>query len=302
MLKNNLNKSHRMHQNWLKALGIIEQLHDLCFDIRSHRGTSTAQLEGDIFFQNITQNTSQRISQALVQLGDQHAIFKALNSHKEFLEITRLWLNIQASWQATKSYDNFVEHCQLIEKIQQLIWQLASFASPDILDNNEKARLAHFILRTQAELMENIAQLRGLSCLYCARGELQRKDKKIIRDEIQGIYQIWQGWLCELNELPAQFRQPLNDDVHQNQLKRYIDEFIQLVQGFQSQQLPNASETFNAANRILNALNSQYKSGLELLRSCLRDELQQWISNPPKVLLTDSYQEIAPQPRQRLNA
>lgn len=295
-MSKNISTSYKHHIRWLQTIALIEQLHQLCLALRSHRGTTTAQLEGDTFFESVSRNTAQTISQLLLNVDQQQPVHDA-GCKKRLIAIHQSWLQIQAQWQTETPNQNFDTHCRLITDVQQLIWALALKSSYTEEDKPQAGRyvLMHFLLQTHAQFMESLARLRGLGCLYCARGKLTRKDRKHIHKEIKAVQQQWQHWLLEFHGLPNDMQTVINKRGSTYTVKQSLNQFMAQLQGLQKPQteIPNASEMFNHANAILNQLDSQYKIGLEQLKTCLQEPLKAWISNPPKVLLTNHYIEVA---------
>lgn len=279
-------QSHKRHKNWLKAIKLIQNVNDLCVDIRCHRGTSCAQLEGDQFFDAVTTVTAQSISAAFVDLDDQQDIFVDFDAYEHFHEVVQMWLNIQLHWQSDNAFDNFQKHSDLLKEIQRLICLFSDYYVEQLDDSSDKSRLTHFLLQTHINTMESVARLRGLGCFFCAKGQLSTADKKVLRDEIKYGYLLWSQHCREQSSLSLVMRGRLTINTSSYQLNCLMAEFIQLLEAVMKndQHAPNGSEVFNAGSRILSSMNIQINLGLEELKQYLPEDLNQWIHNGSEAL------------------
>ncbi|NRB37146.1 MAG: hypothetical protein HRU20_01615 [Pseudomonadales bacterium] len=278
---NTLMQSHKQHQNWLKALDVIHELNEVCQYVRSHRGTSTAQIEGDTFFADITQSTSTKISEMFVELDDKAELFFVFETHETFFEVIQQWLTIQLHWNKQAALDNFEQHSALLASIHQLMWCFSDVYIKQQNHQCDKILVTHFFLNTHISCMEAIAKLRGMACFYSAKQYLSSDDKRSLRDEIKNSYVIWSDRSKELGSLPVPVQQRLSQTTHANLLNKFMADFIQLLENaFKKQQnMPNGSEIFNAGSTILSVMNMQFDTGLDELRSYLPDELNHWVHN-----------------------
>lgn len=274
-------KSHQQHQSWLKAIDLIIELNELCINIRSHRGTSTAQIEGDHFFNDVTEATAKTISEMFVQLDNQGEIFQHFEAHEHFFDVVQQWLQIQIHWTELDARNNFDQHLQLLESVQQLIWRFSDYYNQQQQDESDKSILTHYLLRTHMTTMESVACLRGIGCFYQAKKHLSPEDKKIMRDEIKKTYLIWSQRDNELNNLPQALQESLFQVNEANKINRFMTDFTQLLEAAlkQQQYMPNGSEIFDAGSRILSVLNMQLNQGLGELKAYLPKTLEQWVMN-----------------------
>lgn len=274
-----LNHSHKQHQNWLAAINLIEQLNDLCFNIRAHRGSSTAQLEGDTFFKPITESTANQISENFVVLDDLSAMFISLNCYEMFHDTVQKWLETKLYWQEQKAAVNFQQHSLLLKQIHVLIWQLIDNSEDKDKSDHDKTRLKNFLLKTHINTIEAVANLRGLSCYYCAKRFLSADEKQALRDEIKSSYLCWSQRIEALHKLPTQFQIFLHIQSDENVLNRSMADFSQLLEDIlnNNHKLSNGSEIYNAGSCILSIMNVQLNHGLEQLKNYLPKDLDQWI-------------------------
>ena len=275
-------QSHKQHQNWLLAVNIIKQLNELCFHIRSHRGTSTAQLEGDTFFASISEATASTISEMCVQQDDQCEVFLAFNAYDQFHNVVQQWLEIQLHWKAFQAFENFQKHSLLLETIHQLMWRFSDHYIQQQDSQTEKVVLTKFLLRTHLAAIESVARLRGIGCYLCAKDYLSSEDKKLIREEIRQNYLLWSKRSQALSDLPAALKQPLLMSADNNELNRLMADFTHLLESVikSHRHIPNGCEVYNAGSSILSAMNLQLNSGLDELKQYLPDTLNSWVNNP----------------------
>ena len=277
---NNLIQSHKQHQNWLMAIEIIHELNELCLHIRSHRGTSTAQLEGDKFFESFTEKTAQTISEKLVDLDERNSIFSSFEAEDAFFVVVQQWLKIQLHWRQWYAYKNFSKHSDLLADIHKLICQISDYYIKQQRDESDSAELAYFLFHPHIKAMESIAKIRGLGCFTCAKQYVSAEDKKVLRTEIKQFYLLWSQRNEAFMQLPLLMQSPLIKDADARQLNAFIADFIHLTEPLVMHHpaMPNATEIFNAGSCILNIMNMQFNLGLEQLKEYFPDELQQWVN------------------------
>ena len=281
MKKETLRDSYQTHQRWLSVINIIKSLNELCFELRAHRGSSTAQLIGDSIFKPLTEQKSNRIAQMLVGFDEYAVVIETLKLKMEFNAITHKWLQIQRQWSHQAALENFNQHSELLNDINEVIWKLAISADPSIKHHgdNDKAQLCYFLLKAHTQALESIARLRGISSYLCAKDVLVDEDRNLISLEIKRTFNNWNFRLDAFQNLPYRFQKLLDKIVADKKLTSYLIELIEMVSSIQnpSLALPNSSEVFNSANHILDALQIQYSQGLDQLTTFLPEELDAWI-------------------------
>ena len=282
MLKQSLKESYQTHQRWLDVINIIRLLDELCYELRAHRGSSTAQLIGDSIFKSFTEKKSERISTLLVNIDPFHDDIQTLGLSKNFSAITHQWLKIQRQWQWQSALNNFNQHCDMLDNINKVIWKLAISADPSLKDrgDNDKTQLAHFLLKPHTHTLESIARLRGVSSYLCAKDYLTEEDRHLISIEIKRTFNHWNYRFEAFQLLPLRFQRLLEKNIGNNTLTHYLIELIDRISTIQNpdKALPNSSEIFNSANHIIDALQNQYSEGLDHLSKFLPQELDAWVS------------------------
>ena len=283
-----VSKSHKILKQWHSAIDIITMLHTLCGDLRAHRGASTALLGGDLFFQSASKSYAENIDKQLLKLEKSLQYDKdnivVVSSLEDFISIQDKWQLIQQHLKRHPQLSNFYAHCQLLNDIQTLIWQLAIQADPSLTGNSHKALLSRFILKHHADTMESIARLRGYACTFCANGELSDEQSLLLSDEIDEVLNIWHKRQIAFETLPLEYYSQVEQLNQQTSLKQYLLDFIELVRPMcrKESELPNGSEIFNQANKALNLCNIQYVNGIDVLKNILPPEILEWIRTPVK--------------------
>ena len=283
-------RSHQSLKQWHATIDMIRQLYLMCSDIRAHRGASTALLGGDEFFAKIVEKHARDINLYFLAIQTDKESLQLLQSAQAFADIHDKWKAIKEHWQRHPQLSNFYEHCELLNTIQNHIWQLALQADPGLVSNNDKAVIARFILKYHAEAMETIARLRGYACAFCARDSIDEQERMLIADEIKAVFHTWQKREESFNTLPFEFYKKMQAVSAQLAMSEEVLNFISLVSPMQNpeQQCPNGSEVFNHANRILNLMSAQLEEGLSALRKFVPEDLMSWIDTPSKPNLVNN--------------
>ena len=281
MLGSTLKQSYYAHRNWLSVIEIIRQLNRLSFEVRAHRGASTAYLSGDKFFYFASRQNTQRINLCFSDLEMYHSIIEMLELDLDFKCLIHNWMQIKRHWTRSQPLENFNQHSDLLHDLNVIIWRLAVSADSSIVEkgSNDKARLCYFLLNAHTTAIESIARLRGVCSYLSAKEAVTNDERSMVEQEIKLTFIKWHEWMDAFQNLPEQYQDACNYKVLQGQITRYFLVFMEMVEPFKEEacKLPNSSEVFNSANQILSALQLQLNEGLNQLAECMPDELEAWV-------------------------
>jgi hypothetical protein len=274
MLNNALKESYLAHQQWLAAIEAIRLLQQLAIDVRIHRGSSTAELLGDSFFQPITVKTSHHIDATLQKLASE-----TLCANSCMLESK--WRHILLHWRDKKAIESFNSQTAYLEYIQGFIWQLALKSSEDLRENPDckKSQMAYFLLQQHSHAIESIAKLRGLSCYICAKPNITNEDVRLVRKACRNALLHWENRQQALIALSPESQIVLFVRKTQSQQTQLLNDLIDQIKPTLKarEHRTNASQMFNQANKLLNQLQLQYNQGLDYLCQCMSEDLQFWL-------------------------
>jgi len=277
-----ITQSHRLLKRWHVAIDLIKQLHLLSSDIRAHRGASTALIEGDTFFKPVKDRYERNVRLHLLSIAEDKKSLTTLDVTDAFTSIQKQCSALLLPTDSAVFLDNFSAHCLVLADIQNLIWHVALQADENLIENNDKALMARFLLKYHVDAIESIARLRGFSCALCASSSHSDEELAMLANEIKQVFNSWQKRQDMFNALPLDFYKMMQGIEGQTQITDKLLRFIDTLSPMQNvgAVTPNGSEVYNLANACLNSLNRQYLAGIDHLRTLLPETLVNWIETP----------------------
>lgn len=209
----------------IQKLLLIRQLFPLITAIQKHRGLSLAFKEGDITFAREKAQVNLEVSKRLQSLS---ILTESDSSSSVFIssEILPVWKEI-SSWKGNLM-DEFNLHSHLVDILMRhlttYVEQLGFYLSLNSLENRADKEidcfvLVHLLFKDNPELMEKLAQLRGLATHITVLKHCDHQHK--IRIE---------ALLKDLSFLKEKFRE------HSNFIHRYLARDIPSLMTFQVQE------------------------------------------------------------------
>ena len=277
-----LRESYLEHRSWLSVICAIKKLNTISFEMRAHRGITTSCLSGDELFYLLIDKNSKRIDQYMDDLKTWQSLFCFLGVEIDIQCLVHNWLQLKRIWQTKSPMENFNQHSEMLNDINVIIWRLAVSADYNLIENSDdnKARLCLFLLSAHRTVMESIARLRGIGSFLCAKDEVNKDESEMFRQEVKLIFIKWHEWIDAYQKLPVHYQSLFNHRVQHGQMTRDFIKFMSIVEPLQLEggDIPNSSEVFNAANRLLSALQNQFNEGLHMMAECMPRELHSWVN------------------------
>ncbi|ROS01642.1 hypothetical protein EDC56_2086 [Sinobacterium caligoides] len=274
--------SFRQHRLWLSVVATIKCLQSLCYDIRTHRGASTAHLVGDDFLNSIAFRENHNVEKKLKQIQRFSDQQPDIIQRGEYLAIHREWQQLQQHWTALTPLDCFGAHCKLLMRVNKLSWKAIIRSDHEILANStgERSRLCHYVFNQHIPLIESAATLRGMACYSSAKEAIDTTDRARIGDLCTDLFEHWNQQQHGLIDLPSHCRQQIEEQASRSAMSQHLLSFIDVIKPIQNpdEELPNSAEIFIGAADFLSQLKKQYDLLANQLASNMPSELASWVN------------------------
>ncbi|CAH0991584.1 hypothetical protein SIN8267_01693 [Sinobacterium norvegicum] len=274
--------SFRQHKHWLAVIEAIKNIQTLSYEVRNHRGATTAQLVGDDFLNSIAFRQQQSADKMLATIERFSNSFPDILQRKEYACISQSWRAIQQQWHNLGPLACFDLHSKLLDYLNKLSWLIAIRTDGDILDNKggDKSRLSHFIFSHLIQLIESTARLRGIACFHCSKGELNAEDRQELGRLLNTLFQQWSDLQREHKNMPLYSQQLVEDSINCRDMQSLLCDFFDVINPIQNTQeeLPVSADIFLSAGPFLAALKHQYNILVDQLAGCMPSNLNHWVN------------------------
>ncbi len=300
MILTTVKNSYQQHKTWLDAVQTIETIQDLCNDIRTHRGTTTAQLAGDKCFNAIAFRHHQNIDEYFLILDKKASTSSCFLSTQEVLELQNLWHSLEKTWSDNTPQQCFDSHSKLLERLNRLCWLILIRTDNDILSNtaDNKSRICRYIFNYHLTFIEIASTLRGLACRYCCQQRIEDAEKDNLERHIQQLLSLRNN-RYHLDDLPLDCATALAAVTDEKQIDRPLMDFINTIQTLQQSapQTLTSADIFLSAAEFLSLMKQQLTVLIAHLRTTMPSELNSWVYR-----LSHPIQQSEPMPRPQNNS
>jgi hypothetical protein len=274
--------SFRQHKHWLAVIEAIKDIQTLSYEVRNHRGATTAHLVGDDFLNSVAFRQQHSANKVLATIERFSQNFPELLQRKEFYCIKQSWQAINQQWSTLSPTSCFELHSKLLDYLNKLSWLVAIRTDTEIIDNKggEKSRLSYFIFSHLIQLIESTAKLRGIACYYCNKENLTAEDRQEIGCMLNDLFEQWSNLKREYKNIPLNCQQFIDQKVNCNDLQNLLCDFFDVINPIQNsrEELPVSADIFLSAGPFLAALKQQYNILVDQLAGCMPSSLSHWVN------------------------
>lgn len=161
-------EKHRRRQKGLHACTTLLELIEL---IQQHRGITLATHAGNHFFETRLPRKQADIENCLQQFKE---AFSPMIDPSDCSELTSEWRTIERHWPKTDAFNNFLIHSHYISRIQRQVSVLVTQSGHDDVSGLHQ-RLANLTLRKLPEMIESVAQSRGLAVYIASTSDFDNR-------------------------------------------------------------------------------------------------------------------------------
>ncbi len=278
-------KVYQQHLNRKLAYGIVKQFFELLKFTQQHRAVSMAILEGDDFFRNLLPNIHSRVETLLKEIELQLDNSSQLYALPPFAELKNEWALLNSCWEKLKVIQTFEIHNHLIKKISALIWLIVEQSNYE-KSNSQIDYLNHFIFREYVELLEAVAQIRGISTHLASTREKDPAMEELLNYTInrtKGLLLKAKGGLSQVSSPEAdQILTFIGQNLCFIKMEGFIHEVPSILHSNEDY-ISKSQTCFKHGTQVLNAFLIVLNASVSVLEQTLPPELETWINNPRKL-------------------
>ena len=183
------------------TLTLVSQLNHLIKAVQKHRGMSMAMLGGNSAFVGEFEVLQKQLEKRLATLETFARETGGILSEKDKENLHLAWQTIRHNWEDDKVNDNFALHSHFVEQLHGMTYSLAKQLerplASELIEQGDAAQqsqksvtyprmfkkieLLNFVAKQLPEMIERLAQVRGLSTYAAATGEVNYESDRKMR-------------------------------------------------------------------------------------------------------------------------